>query len=195
MLEKDTPFTYVDTHSGSGIYDLQGTEATQLSEHKDGALRLLSSYPVMTSEGDIAGKGDEAPARAAIRDYVDAIRWCESLGAQPHPQAAGSGSSAAAAGRRYPGSPLIAARLLRAQDRLVLYERVRAPAPRRPAPRRTSPVSLSPSRAAPLRPAIDSEETICSCVHLMFERVRVSLSLPQGAALRPAIRLTTVRAP
>ncbi len=38
--EKDKPFTYIDSHSGAGIYDLQSTNARMNMEHESGISRL-----------------------------------------------------------------------------------------------------------------------------------------------------------
>ena len=166
MLDKESPFTYVDTHSGSALYELQSIEASQLSEYKDGALKLLN----ILSETQQSVFADP-PASPALQDYADAIRWCCTLlvtpdigiaGKQRSPHlpftansmpssaaadaaAAAEPAAAAAAAaaaeqetgigrengvRGYPGSPLLAARLLRAQDRLILYEKVPPRPPR-----------------------------------------------------------------
>ncbi|HET7268806.1 MAG TPA: 23S rRNA (adenine(2030)-N(6))-methyltransferase RlmJ [Oleiagrimonas sp.] len=89
---KATPFCYVDTHAGRGVYDLDGERALKTREAVDGVLRLLALQSV------------PAPLRA----YVDLVR---SLRAQD-----------GAGGQRYPGSPLVADGLLRKCDRAVLCE-------------------------------------------------------------------------
>ena len=38
--QKDKPYWYIDTHSGAGIYDLQGSEAQKVGEFADGIGRL-----------------------------------------------------------------------------------------------------------------------------------------------------------
>lgn len=40
MARKDKPWVYLDTHAGSGGYDLGGAEATRTGEAAEGALRL-----------------------------------------------------------------------------------------------------------------------------------------------------------
>ncbi len=40
LKKKDKPFSYLDTHSGAGIYDLTGDWAQKRAEYKDGIARL-----------------------------------------------------------------------------------------------------------------------------------------------------------
>lgn len=42
MMRKDKPLTYIETHSGRGLYDLQSTEAQKTNEAAFGILRLQS---------------------------------------------------------------------------------------------------------------------------------------------------------
>jgi 23S rRNA (adenine2030-N6)-methyltransferase len=93
LKEKPAPFCYVDTHAGAGRYDLGGSAAKKTGESADGIGRL-------------AGLTKPPPI---VRTYIDMLR---SLNA-----------GAALAGTRiYPGSPLIAATLMRADDRAILCE-------------------------------------------------------------------------
>lgn len=87
LRKKETPFVFIDTHAGRGVYDLGGEEARKTGEAKDGILRLLTGDPL---------DGTLARYTALVREE-------------------GEG--------RYPGSPLIAAKLLRKQDRLVAVEK------------------------------------------------------------------------
>jgi 23S rRNA (adenine2030-N6)-methyltransferase len=87
LRKKETPFVFIDTHAGRGVYDLGGEEARKTGEAKDGILRLLTGNPL---------EGTLARYTALVREE-------------------GEG--------RYPGSPLIAAKLLRKQDRLVAIEK------------------------------------------------------------------------
>ena len=41
--QKDKPYWYIDTHSGAGVYDLQGSEAQKVGEFADGIGRLLQA--------------------------------------------------------------------------------------------------------------------------------------------------------
>ena len=40
MLQKDTPFEVIDTHSGAGLYDLRSSHAEKLQEHTNGIRKL-----------------------------------------------------------------------------------------------------------------------------------------------------------
>jgi len=40
LTRKDTPFDYIDTHAGAGLYDLHSEHATKLREHRSGIGRL-----------------------------------------------------------------------------------------------------------------------------------------------------------
>lgn len=92
MRLKKTPFAFVDTHAGAGEYDLASSEASQLSEARGGVRRLQS-----------ARAADTPPCAAALLQLM-AQRQAE------------TGSEL------YPGSPLIAQRLTRPQDSLILCE-------------------------------------------------------------------------
>jgi len=92
LQAKPAALCYVDTHAARGMYDLRGEEALKTQEHVDGVQRLL-----------------RAPALPiALQRYVDLVRAFQPPG----------GNDIAC----YPGSPLIAQRLLREQDRAILCE-------------------------------------------------------------------------
>lgn len=93
LKRKPGAFRVIDTHAGIGVYDLSSDEAQKTGEWKDGIGRLLDA---------------ELPddAAALIAPYLDAVR-----AANP-----ASGLTA------YPGSPAIARRLVRGQDRLTAIE-------------------------------------------------------------------------
>ncbi len=95
LTQKDAALAVLDTHAGAGLFRLDGDYAATSGEAADGILRLLpAALP----------KGTElAPA---LQAYVDLV------------QSFNSGSAA----KVYPGSPFIAHRLLRAHDRLKLFE-------------------------------------------------------------------------
>lgn len=85
LTKKDRGISYLETHAGRGLYDLQSDEAKKTGEAEEGIARL------------------EPPPGTAIGAALAEVR-------RRHGEAS------------YPGSPLIAAALLRAQDRLVLME-------------------------------------------------------------------------
>jgi 23S rRNA (adenine2030-N6)-methyltransferase len=90
---KDAPFRVVDTHAGVGLYDLSSEEAQKTGEWQDGIGRIL---------------GAELPPDVAeiLAPYLDVVRGENGPGEMV----------------RYPGSPLIARRLMRRGDALVVNE-------------------------------------------------------------------------
>lgn len=90
LTKKDKPFCMLDTHAGSGIYDLQHPWSQKTEEWRHGI-------------GRIWGRADAPPSLAP---YLDAIRADNADGHLHY----------------YPGSPRIARRLMRSDDRLVLCE-------------------------------------------------------------------------
>ena len=94
LTVKQTPLCYFDTHAGSGSYELTGPQARATGEAASGIRPLLEAQQLPSS----------------LHVYLNLVR---SLNAAPN-----SGGALST----YPGSPLIAASLLREQDRLVLSE-------------------------------------------------------------------------
>ena len=90
MVRKDTPFAFLDSHSGIGLYDLQGDEASRTGEWEAGIGRLWQL--------------DEVPELAT--DYMEVVRALNPDGELQY----------------YPGSPELARRLTRSQDRVHLNE-------------------------------------------------------------------------
>ena len=95
LARKPAPFLYLDTHAGRGVYDLSEAEGQRSGEYKDGIGLLLAARP--------------ATLPPELQAYVALVR-----------NSAGEGRSAITA---YPGSPLLVARMRRADDRLVLVEK------------------------------------------------------------------------
>jgi 23S rRNA (adenine2030-N6)-methyltransferase len=93
LKEKEAAFRVIDTHAGIGLYDLTADEATRTGEWREGIGRLF-------------GRDLEPHLAGLVRPYLDAVR-----------AACGGGALL-----RYPGSPMVARHLLRAQDRLTLTE-------------------------------------------------------------------------
>lgn len=91
---KDTPYRYIDTHAGSGSYDFSSDEAMRSPEWRDGVGRVWE-----------AERGAPPDVRAALAPWLNVIRGMNSSGL-----------------RFYPGSPMIAAELMRKQDALRLCE-------------------------------------------------------------------------
>jgi 23S rRNA (adenine2030-N6)-methyltransferase len=97
LRQKPAAFRVIDSHAGAGCYDLGAAEPTRGGEWREGVARLWSK--AQQQEIDKA-------ARTLLAPYLDAVAAWNSAGGL----------------RVYPGSPLIAQRLLRAQDRLIACE-------------------------------------------------------------------------
>jgi 23S rRNA (adenine2030-N6)-methyltransferase len=94
LKRKDAPFRVIDTHAGPGLYDLSSEEAQKTGEYWEGIMSILPAV--------------QPPEVAAIlAPYLKVV--CDE----------NDGGERIA---RYPGSPLIARRLMRAGDRLVANE-------------------------------------------------------------------------
>ena|SRR5215468_2065043 len=98
LKAKPAPFCYVDTHAGAGCYDLRGSQAVKTGEAAEGVLRLLR--PSVQSAVALP---------PLLQSYLDLLTTLNK---------ASSGNTLSA----YPGSPLIASRLMRAGDRAILCE-------------------------------------------------------------------------
>lgn len=90
---KDKAFRVIDTHAGAGLYDLSSESAKKTGEWRGGIGRMIEAEP-------------DAAALPLLKPYLDAVKSANPDGGM----------------RRYPGSPLIVRRLLRAQDRLSAIE-------------------------------------------------------------------------
>jgi 23S rRNA (adenine2030-N6)-methyltransferase len=90
---KPAAFRVIDTHAGAGRYDLAGAEASRSGEWRQGIERVWEAKR-------------RGSAHALLAPYLDAVAAVNPEGAL----------------RTYPGSSLIAASLLRAQDRLIACE-------------------------------------------------------------------------
>jgi 23S rRNA (adenine2030-N6)-methyltransferase len=93
LRAKPAAFRVVDTHAGAGRYDLLGPEPSRSGEWHDGIARLWNA------------RGPEI-AGGLLAPYLDVVKALNPGGQL----------------RIYPGSPLVAASLLRSQDRLVACE-------------------------------------------------------------------------
>jgi 23S rRNA (adenine2030-N6)-methyltransferase len=93
---KPAAYRLIDTHAGAGRYDLAGPEATRSGEWRAGIARVLAGIA-----------GIATPARTLLGPYLDVV-------AAHNP----NGRLAV-----YPGSPALAAAIMRPQDRLVACER------------------------------------------------------------------------
>jgi 23S rRNA (adenine2030-N6)-methyltransferase len=93
LCEKPAAFRVIDTHAGAGRYDLDGPEAGKTQEWRDGIERLR-------------GATLAEPIQALLAPYLDAV-----AAFNPDGRLA-----------TYPGSPALAQKLLRWQDRLIACE-------------------------------------------------------------------------
>lgn len=94
FFKKETPFCYLDTHAGAGIYDLQSKEALKGKEFENGILPLIDS---------------SRKALGPKQSIENFIRCFRKLNSNQNLQ-------------YYPGSPEVVRQLLRPQDRIVLSE-------------------------------------------------------------------------
>ncbi len=99
LRKKPTPFAYVETHAGRGLYDLAASSASRTAEHETGIGRIWGSKP-------------DSPALSRYLEIV--ARFNQSTGARTNTD----GSEL----RHYPGSPTIAQALLRDDDCMILCE-------------------------------------------------------------------------
>lgn len=91
---KDAPYRYIDTHAGIGLYDFEGDEAGRSPEWKDGIGRIWDAEASAPED-----------VRAALAPWLNIIRRLNTGGLQ-----------------HYPGSPLIAAEMMRKDDAIRLCE-------------------------------------------------------------------------
>ena len=98
LQEKPVAITFIDTHAGAGIYSLQDGFST-VSKEADGGIFRLKQYVETCHRAN-------TPIPESIQEYLKCIDT-ENIEGQLN---------------AYPGSPFILARLLRAQDRLKLFE-------------------------------------------------------------------------
>ncbi|MCC4587717.1 23S rRNA (adenine(2030)-N(6))-methyltransferase RlmJ [Xanthomonas sp. NCPPB 1067] len=107
LKRKDTPFFVLDTHAGRGRYQLGGEESRKTSEADAGVLRLMAQ-PTLPD---------------VVERYLRAVQ-ADNL-APARPVTPGQKPARPTAGIQldhYPGSPLLAAQALRAQDRMAFCE-------------------------------------------------------------------------
>ncbi len=92
LCRKETPFRVIDTHAGEGIYDLSDERAEKTAEWRGGIGRLLESPP----PPDVAALLE--PYLALVRPLIEADPPL------------------------YPGSPALARKLTRPQDRMIFCD-------------------------------------------------------------------------
>jgi len=93
FARKDAPFRVIDTHAGEGSYDLSGEEAQRSGEWRDGVARLANAEM-------------NATLSELLSPYLEIVGPLDEEGRPA----------------LYPGSPVIARRLMRDQDRAIFCE-------------------------------------------------------------------------
>jgi 23S rRNA (adenine2030-N6)-methyltransferase len=93
-MRKAAPVFYLDTHAGAGVYRLGADAAHKTGEAAAGIKKL--NFPALLAKAGLEGK-------AALQTYFDVINPLLQQG-------------------QYPGSPLVAANMLRRNDHLHLCE-------------------------------------------------------------------------
>ncbi len=107
LNQKEAPYTFFDTHAGSGLYSTQGEKARKTGEAARGVL-ALAQYASQDQNADgqnlgLATDTGSSPKNAALADYLDFVR--------PY-----------LARDLYPGSPLIERAFLRPDDAHTICE-------------------------------------------------------------------------
>jgi 23S rRNA (adenine2030-N6)-methyltransferase len=93
LHEKPAPFRVIDSHAGSGLYDLTGEQARRGGEWLTGIARIMQAR-------------FSQQATSLLQPYLDIVRAFNPRGPL----------------QAYPGSPLIARAMLRPQDRITACE-------------------------------------------------------------------------
>jgi len=96
LSRKETPFCYIDTHAGTGYYDLFSESAKKTREYESGIEKII--------------KQENPPP--LIKRYLDCVHKINNQ----------LTDSKIASLRYYPGSPMIARYLARAHDRIIACE-------------------------------------------------------------------------
>ena len=96
LQNKEKPFCYIDTHAGTGFYDLSSEQSKKTNEYTGGIEKVIQA---------------EHPP-AMVKLYLDCVHQINNRL---------SGAKFASL-QYYPGSPLIARQLLRPHDRIIACE-------------------------------------------------------------------------
>lgn len=98
LLKKDTPFQWVDTHAGRGLYNLESDEAQKIGEFNEGIDALM---PLLIKNQDAE--------QANVNAFQHYAKILKDLNGDGHI-------------KTYPGSAYIAAKIMRPTDRLFAYD-------------------------------------------------------------------------
>ncbi len=134
MQRKDRGLLYLDTHAGAGAYDLASAATHKGAEARAGILRLAAHTPLRALE---------------LRDYLRVVQDWQQRRGERH---------------SYPGSPVIAARTLRPQDRALCCE-------------------LSPRECRALERALAGARRVRVECGDGYQRLRSSLPAPERRSL------------
>lgn len=96
LSRKQTPFCYIDTHAGTGIYDLFSEFSAKTKEYENGIEKII--------------RHDKPPE--LVKKYLQLVHIINN-------RLTGSKMSSL---RYYPGSPMIARELIRPHDRIIACE-------------------------------------------------------------------------
>jgi 23S rRNA (adenine2030-N6)-methyltransferase len=91
LCSKPTPFRVIDTHAGSGLYDLAGSPASRSGEWHDGIARLFAAPAAPAAQR----------AKTLLAPYLEAV----------------AALNRADELTAYPGSPMLVRAFLRGRDR------------------------------------------------------------------------------
>lgn len=95
LNKKEKPYTFIDTHSGSGLYDLLDNRSLKTKEAEKGIEKLYEDYKA-DSKATLFAVPEFAAYFDTVKEYLK--------------------------NSNYPGSPVIELNLLRSQDTLILSE-------------------------------------------------------------------------
>ncbi|TAK79083.1 MAG: 23S rRNA (adenine(2030)-N(6))-methyltransferase RlmJ, partial [Gammaproteobacteria bacterium] len=96
LFRKETPFCYIDTHAGTGYYDLLSASATKTKEYVGGIEKIIHAEHVP----------------ALVQRYLECVHHINNR----------LSSANYAALHYYPGSPMIARHFARPHDRIIACE-------------------------------------------------------------------------
>lgn len=118
LRQKPAAFRVIDTHAGSGRYDLFGAEAQRAQEWRDGIGRIFAALRTNTYKQKL----QEVSAQTLLAPYLDAVARLSRGGEFQDGDLADGDLLRHGDLRFYPGSPLLALALMRRQDRLIACE-------------------------------------------------------------------------
>lgn len=101
MTRKDKGYTYIDTHSGAGMYKLMEEYAQKTGEYKQGIAKLIDNEDVPD----------------ALSEYIELIKSCNKKS-----ESETANNSKSTVLEIYPGSPGVAKEFSRRQDSAHLFE-------------------------------------------------------------------------